>query len=234
MNNKTTILLVDDEVKITSVLDAYLRKNGYITLVADNGKTAIELFANNEVSLIVLDLMLPDISGEEICKQLRSKSRVPIIMLTAKSEEIDLIDGLSIGADDYITKPFSPRAVIAKIEAVLRRANGDELISVPISFANGLLSIDFQNNIVKKQGNVINLTPTEYKLLKTMAKAPGRIFTREQLITFALGDDYDGFDRSIDTYIKSIRSKIEPDRKKPMFVLTVHGLGYKFSSDIMG
>ncbi|MDD3227590.1 MAG: response regulator transcription factor [Oscillospiraceae bacterium] len=231
MIQKPSILLVDDEMKITQVLAAYLQKGGYETEIAHDGRTALELFANKEFSLVVLDLMLPDICGEEICRNIRSKSRIPIIMLTAKSDELNLIQGLKLGADDYIIKPFSPRTVVAKIEAVLRRAKGDELVSVPITFGNGYLSIDFKNNLVKKEGDIVGLTPTEYKILKTMAKAPGRIFTRDQLIAFGLDDNFDGYDRSIDTYIKSIRSKIEPDRKSPIFILTVHGMGYKFASE---
>ena len=140
-----------------------------------------------------------------------------------------MVNGIKVGADDYISKPFSPRIVVAKIEAVLRRAQGDELVSVPVVYRNGYLSIDFQTNQVRVQGEEITLTPTEYKLLRTLAKAPGRIFTRDQLISFALGDDYAGYDRGIDTYIKTIRSKIEPDRKHPLFILTVHGIGYKFA-----
>lgn len=151
MIQKPSILLVDDEMKITQVLAAYLQKGGYETEIAHDGRTALELFANKEFSLVVLDLMLPDICGEEICRNIRSKSRIPIIMLTAKSDELNLIQGLKLGADDYIIKPFSPRTVVAKIEAVLRRAKGDELVSVPITFGNGYLSIDFKNNLVKKK-----------------------------------------------------------------------------------
>ena len=158
----------------------------------------------------------------------RAVSRVPIIMLTAKTEENDLIKGLRLGADDYIFKPFSPRTVVAKAEAVLRRVESDKLISVPVSYNKGRLVIDFQNGDVKAGGQDAGLTPTEYKILATMAKAPNRTFTREQLITYALDDNFDGYDRSIDTYIKSIRSKIEEDRKNPVFIVTVHGIGYRF------
>ncbi len=227
-----TILLVDDEVKITKVLQAYLEKGGYNTLIAHDGQCAWTLFQSQEISLVVLDLMLPDIKGEEICRRIRTQSRVPIIILTAKSEESDLLEGLKIGADDYLIKPFSPRTVVAKIEAVLRRTECDELVSKPVSFNDGYLVIDFQNSVVKKQGEVLNLTPTEVKLLGTLAKAPNRTFTRDQLIKFALDDNFDGYDRSIDTYIKSIRCKIEPDRKKPSFIVTVHGIGYKFASQV--
>lgn len=210
------------------VLQAYLEKAGYEVLCAYDGAATMELFRNNDISLILLDLMLPDIMGEEICRMVRAVSRVPIIMLTAKTEENDLIKGLRLGADDYIFKPFSPRTVVAKAEAVLRRVESDKLISVPVSYNQGSLVIDFQNGDVKAGGQDAGLTPTEYKILATMAKAPNRTFTREQLITYALDDNFDGYDRSIDTYIKSIRSKIEEDRKNPVFIVTVHGIGYRF------
>ena len=222
------ILLVDAEVKITQVLSAYLEKEGYQSIVAHDGKTALELLQLHPISLILLDLMLPDIPGEKLCEQIRAQYRIPIIMLTAKSQEQDILDGLEVGADDYLTKPFSPRVVVAKVGAVLRRAESDELLSVPVSYRDGYLVIDFNNKTVLKEGTPIHLTPTEYQILRTLAKAPKRIFTREQLILFALGDDYDGYNRSIDTYIKSLRSKIEPDRHDPAFIVTVHGVGYQF------
>ena len=228
MGKNRTILLVDDEEKIVEVLQAYLEKAGYEVLCAYDGAATMELFRNNDISLILLDLMLPDIMGEEICRMVRAVSRVPIIMLTAKTEENDLIKGLRLGADDCIFKPFSPRTVVAKAEAVLRRVESDKLISVPVSYNQGSLVIDFQNGDVKAGGQDAGLTPTEYKILATMAKAPNRTFTREQLITYALDDNFDGYDRSIDTYIKSIRSKIEEDRKNPVFIVTVHGIGYRF------
>ncbi|WP_312427366.1 response regulator transcription factor [Lacrimispora sp.] len=229
MKRNRTILIVDDEEKIVNVLRAYLEKEGYQVLSAYDGTTAMELFKSNDLTLILLDLMLPDIMGEQICQMIRMSSRVPIVMLTAKTEEADLIKGLQMGADDYIFKPFSPRTIVAKIEAILRRIESDELTSIPVSYNQGSLVIDFQNAEVKVFGRDAGLTPTEYKILTTMAKAPNWIFTREQLITYALGDDFDGYDRSIDTYIKSIRTKIEEDRKKPVFILTVHGMGYKFT-----
>lgn len=222
------ILLVDDEIKMTEALKAYLDKNGYETFTAHNGKDALELFKTQEVSLVVLDLMLPDIKGEDICRIIRSQARTPIIMLTAKSEEANLLEGFSLGADDYLIKPIGPRVIVAKIDAVLRRVECDSLMSSPISFNEGHLIVDFQSGIVKRQGEIINLTPTEYKLLRTMVNAPNRIFSRDQLIAYALGDDFDGFNRSIDTYIKSLRSKIEPDRRSPQYIITAHGLGYKF------
>lgn len=228
MENKKTILLVDDEVKITQVLTAYLEKAGYQTVCAHDGKEASRLLQSQSFSLIILDLMLPDISGESLCRTIRTHYRTPVIMLTAKSEEADILDGLQLGADDYITKPFSPKIVVAKVETILRRTESDFLVSAPISYGNGFLQIDYQNMLVRRQGEIIHLTPTEYQILFTMAKAPHRIFTRDQLISFALNDDFGGYDRSIDIFIKSIRSKIEPDRKKPIFIITVHGLGYQF------
>ena len=228
LKTQKQILLLDDEVKITQVLSAYLEKEGYQSIVAHDGKTALELLQLHPISLILLDLMLPDIPGEKLCEQIRAQYRIPIIMLTAKSQEQDILDGLEVGADDYLTKPFSPRVVVAKVGAVLRRAESDELLSVPVSYRDGYLVIDFNNKTVLKEGTPIHLTPTEYQILRTLAKAPKRIFTREQLILFALGDDYDGYNRSIDTYIKSLRSKIEPDRHDPAFIVTVHGVGYQF------
>lgn len=224
------ILIVDDEIKIVQVLQAYLNKSGYTTLAAHTGKTALELFRANSIELVILDLMLPDLSGEEVCKVIRLESTVPIIMLTAKSAEQDLVQGLGIGADDYIIKPFSPRTIVAKVEALLRRVKMEEMHTTH-KYENGDLIIDYDQALVTRQGKEIPLTPTEYKLLKTLTKAPGRIFSREQLISFALNDEFAGYDRTIDTYIKSLRTKIEIDRKNPRYILTVYGLGYKFTTE---
>ncbi len=228
MDTNKKILVVDDEVKIVKILKAYLEKSGYDVLVSFTGKEAIDIFEKNDVALVLLDLMLPDLMGENVCKAIRAKSRVPIIMITAKTDEKSLIKGLNIGADDYITKPFSPKEVIARIDAVLRRVKSDNLVNIPVSFCDGYLTIDFINSNVKIKGKEISLTATEAKILNTMAKAPNRVFSREELIAYALNYEFEGYDRSIDTYIKSIRLKIEPDRKKPKFIVTVHGAGYKF------
>lgn len=226
-----TVLIVDDEIKITQVLEAYFRKSGFQTLSAYNGKTALSYFLNHKITLVILDLMLPDISGEEICRQIRAFSQVPIIMLTAKAEEFNLIHGLEIGADDYITKPFSPRTVVAKAEALLRRTAGGSFSEKPIVFGDGFLVVDSSGSEVRVGGVPVKLTPTEFRLLHTMAQSPGRVFSREQLIQIAFGENYDGFDRSVDTHIKTLRAKIEPDRKHPIFIVTVHGFGYKFLFD---
>ncbi len=220
------ILIADDETNITDILKAYLLKAGYNVTVANDGKQALLKFRENEVDLIVLDLMMPYYSGEEVCNIIRKESRVPIIMLTAKVGEDNLIKGINIGADDYIEKPFSPREVLAKIKAVLRRSKNDLLVNKPIAYGN--LLFDFDKEILYKDSKAIELTPTESKIIFTMAKSPSRIYSRDDLIHYALNNEFEGFDRSIDTYIKSLRKKIELDRKKPRYIITKHGLGYSF------
>ncbi|MGI6279654.1 MAG: response regulator [Acutalibacteraceae bacterium] len=231
MNNQAKrILVVDDEQKILEVVKAYLESRGYTVFTAQNADEAFKIFDREIISLILLDLMLPGISGEEICKTIRKKSRVPIIMLTAKVKEDDMLEGLSIGADDYITKPFSLKALNARIEAVLRRANDAPLFS-KCTFNGGELEIDFEGHLVKKNGNDVKLTPNEFKILTALVKYPSKVFTREELIAIALGDDFEGYDRAIDSHIKNIRQKIETDPKNPVYLLTVHGIGYKFGGE---
>lgn len=223
------ILVVDDEPKIVEVVKSYLENSGYQVYEAYTGKQANELFEIINPSLIILDLMLPDTTGEEICRTLRKKSKVPIIMLTAKIEEENILNGLGTGADDYVTKPFSPRQLVARVEALLRRAEDDfdSLFNIK-TFNNDDLNIDLINYEVKKRGEVVHLTPNEFKILSTIAKYPKKVFTREELITLVLGDDFEGFDRTIDTHIKNIRQKIETEPKNPQYILTVHGVGYRF------
>lgn len=229
--SKKKILVVDDEVKIVEVLTAYLENNDYAVSVAYNGRDAWALFNQTSPALVLLDLMLPDLTGEELCKMIRRKSRTPIIMLTAKIDEENVLNGLELGADDYITKPFSPREVMARISAVLRRAESAELTEKAISYHNDYLIIDFKTHTVKVKGQMVSLTPTEFKLLATLAKSPDWAFSRDQLIEFALDSDFQGYDRTIDTYIKNIRQKIEADPKKPLFVRTIHGVGYRFGGE---
>ena len=229
MMQKKTILVVDDEIKITEVIKSYLEAAGYTVLSAHNGTGALRLFEKYSPALIVLDLMLPDISGEDICRNIRRKSNVPIIMLTAKVDDADVISGLGIGADDYLTKPFSPKQLVARVEAVLRRTSAEPAaLMSAFSFSDGTLVIDGLRHEVRKNGQMISLTPNEYNLLLTMAKYPSKAFTREELIRLALGDDYDGFDRVIDTHIKNIRQKIGDDSRTPHYILTLHGTGYRF------
>jgi DNA-binding response OmpR family regulator len=226
------ILVVDDEQKIVEVVKSYLEHSGYTVYPAYDGKQALSLFSEVRPSLIVLDLMLPDVSGEDICKTIRKESRVPIIMLTAKAEEENILKGLDIGADDYITKPFSPKLLVARVNAVLRRVADDPVtLSSVISFYNGDLVIDNSKHEIKKQGMSVNLTPKEYRILLTLIKYPQKTFTRDELINMALGDDFEGFDRTVDTHIKNLRQKIETDPKLPQYLLTVHGIGYKFGGE---
>lgn len=227
-----SILVVDDEIKIAEVVKSYLEKNDYEVYTASNGETALSVFEKNQPSLIILDLMLPDISGEEICRRLRKKSRVPIIMLTAKIEEEFVLNGLDIGADEYVTKPFSPRQLVARVKAILRRAEEDAIpLARIMSFFNDDLVIDFQSYEVKKNGNLVNLTPNEFKILGILLKYPQKVFTREELIRYVMGEDFDGYNRIIDTHIKNLRQKIETDSRNPMYILTVHGIGYKFGGE---
>lgn len=225
------ILLVDDEEKIIQVMKAYLEKEEYIVLIAENGKQALKIWQEENPSLIVLDLMLPDISGEEVCLAIREKSSVPILMLTAKAKEDDILAGFCLGTDDYLTKPFSPRELVARIKALLRRSARDNL-SKSVSFNAGDLEIDFESCEVRKKGALIALTANELKILLTMAKNHGKLYSRSELIYAALGYDYEGYDRTIDTHIKNIRQKIEDDTKSPVYLLTIYGLGYKFGGTI--
>lgn len=231
-NSSKKILVVDDEVKIVEVVKSYLENSGYSVYEAYNGKDALERFEKVSPALVILDLMLPDITGEEICRAIRKKSGVPIIMLTAKTEEEHILEGLTLGADDYITKPFSPRQLVARVEAVLRRSGGTlGPHSNVLSFGNNELTIDTVKFEVKKEGAVVNLTPNEYKILMTMAKYPDKTFTREELVFLVLGEDYDGYDRTIDTHIKNLRQKMENDPKDPKYILTIYGVGYRFGGE---
>lgn len=231
-NSATRILVVDDEIKILEVIKSYLENDGYKVYMATKGEEALALFEQVHPSLIILDLMLPDISGEEICRRLRKKSRVPIIMLTAKMEEQDMINGLYIGADDYVIKPFSPRQLVARVEALLRRTfDAAAPLASIMTFFNDDLVIDFHSYEVRKSGAVVNLTPNEFKLLTTLLKYPQKVFTRDELIRMVIGEDFEGYDRIIDTHIKNLRQKIETDSRNPRYILTVHGVGYKFGGE---
>lgn len=233
MELRKKILVVDDEIKIVEIVQAYLEKNGYSVVTAFNGKDALKIFEKEHPSLVVLDLMLPDLSGEEVCKTLRKQSRVPIIMLTAKVSESEVINGLNIGADGYILKPFSPNELVARVIALLRRTEKDiHPLSNIFSFNNDDLIIDVLKHEVKKRGEIVNLTPTEYKILLTLIKYSSKLFTREEIITIVLNEYYNGYDRTIDTHIKNLRQKVETDPKNPQYIVTVHGVGYRFGGGI--
>lgn len=225
------ILVVEDEEKIMSVVKSFLETKGFFVIPAQDGKKALELFEKENISMVLLDLMLPLLSGEEVCKAIRKKSRVPIIMLTAKSDEADMLQGLGIGADDYITKPFSLKALYARIEAVMRRSSDDMPLFIKNSYNNGDLTVDFESHSITKQSEEVKLTPNEYKILATLIKYPNKVFTRDELIASAFGDEFEGYDRTIDSHIKNLRQKIESDPKNPVYVKTIHGVGYKFGGE---
>ena len=228
-NKKKNILVVDDEENIVDVVSAYLKREGYNIFAAYNGKQALEVFNKERIDFVILDLMMPELSGEDVCKEIRLKSSVPILMLTAKSKEADRIHGLDIGADDYLVKPFSPKELVARLRAIFRRTgqkNSNEEILV---FSDGDLTINLGKMKVKKQDKIIELTATEYKILSLMAQNVDRIFSREDLVVKILGYDYEGYDRTIDTHIKNIRYKI--DDKNNKYIRTVYGMGYKFIGD---
>jgi DNA-binding response OmpR family regulator len=229
MAGNKNILVVDDEPKITEVVTSFLRSGGYTVFTADNGRQALDVFDKNNIALVLLDLMLPDVSGEDVCRAIRKISRVPVIMLTAKAGESDLLTGLGLGADDYMTKPFSLKELHARIEAVMRRTGGDLIpLAVKNSWNNGDLYVDFEKNIIRKKRKTVSLTPNELKILSALVKYPGKVFTRAELIETALGIDFDGYDRTVDTHIKNLRQKIEDSPRSPVYILTIHGLGYKF------
>lgn len=229
MNEKPTILIIDDETKIIEIVKTFLESKGFSVLTAENGEDGYDLFKRNIIALILLDLMLPGISGEELCTKIRQVSRVPIIMLTAKIAEADLVNGFDYGADDYITKPFGLKELYVRIEAVLRRSTSDLTpLFQKIRFGDDDLVIDFENRNVMKKGMPVALTPNEYKLFISLLKFPNKTFTRDELIQTALGKDFEGFDRAVDSHIKNIRQKIEKDPKNPIYIVTVHGIGYKF------
>ena len=217
------ILLVDDEIKITEVIKAYLDKEGYNTFIAHDGQKALELFTQEEFDLVILDRMLPDISGEEICKRIRETSLVHIIMLTAKTEDDDKIDGFNLGCDDYVCKPFNVKELVLRIKAVFRKIEKEEIIKVRDEIEVNTLSHE-----VKIRGTEVSLTNTEYKILLLLVNNQKKIFTREELLELVTEDHYEKFDRIIDVHIKNLRQKIEEDTKKPKIIQTVYGVGYKF------
>ncbi len=230
MSDNNKIVVIDDEPSVREVVQAYLEKDGFRVHVADNGSDGLALAERIQPALIVLDLMLPDISGEEICSEIRSRSDVPILMLTAKASEEERVAGLVSGADDYLVKPFSPRELVARVRAVLRRTQGVETPLVEtLKFDGGRLEIDTVQHVVRRDGASIDLTPHEFKLLLTLARYPGRVYSRFELINRVQGDDYEGDERTIDVHVKNLRKKIEADPARPRYVETVTGMGYRLA-----
>ncbi|AFH60076.1 response regulator [Paenibacillus caseinilyticus] len=224
-----TILVVDDEDKIRDVVVSYLQKEGFRTLEAGAGREALGILQREQVDLIVLDLMLPDMDGEQVCQAVRAVNSVPILMLTAKVSENSRIRGLSLGADDYVVKPFDPREVVARVRTILRRSDDTQLLADRLVFGGGELVIDSLKRLVLRQGEPVNLTPNEYKLLLSLAKYPQRHFTREELIQKVLGYEFEGDMRTIDQHVKNLRQKLEEDPRNPRYIVTVYGAGYRFT-----
>lgn len=222
------ILIVDDDKKTVDLIRMYLEKDGYRVLAAQDGQQALLTARHKRPDLIILDLMLPTVDGLDVCRILRSESRVPIIMLTAKSTEHDKLVGLDLGADDYMTKPFSPRELLARVRAVLRRLSESGASEVDeVRF--GDLLVNFVRHEVRLQGNFVHLTPKEFKVLEILIKEPGRVFSRLELLEQAFGFDYDGLERTVDVHVMNLRRKIEPSLEEPIYVQTVYGIGYKFA-----
>jgi len=228
MNRK--ILVVDDDHKTADLIKLYLEKDGYQVLTAHDGRQALELARQRRPDLIVLDLMLPKIDGLDICRIVRAESQTPIIMLTAKTTEDDKLLGLDLGADDYITKPFSPREVVARVRVVLRRA-GEDREREPRQMRVRDLVVDFVSHEARVRGEPLRLTPKEFKLLEMLVKQPGRAWSRLELLEHVFGFDYEGLERTVDVHIMNLRKKIERDPAQPEYIQTVYGVGYKCAED---
>ncbi|MBE6022060.1 MAG: response regulator transcription factor [Cellulosilyticum sp.] len=224
------ILVIEDEERVADIMTKYLEKEGYKVFTCYNGKMGLDCFYNNKIDIVLLDLMLPDIQGEEICKEMRQISNVYIFMITAKGTLDHKIEGFDIGADEYLVKPVSPREIVARVKALESRKQREDNKDVLI-FDKGRFKIYLEERMVQINNNEISLTPNEFDLLYQLALTPGRVFTRDQLIEAVMGIDFDGFDRTIDVHIKNLRKKIEEDTKNPRYIKTVTGVGYKFEGD---
>lgn len=223
------ILIIEDEIELVRVLRSYLEESNFKVFSSGKGDLGLALWAQEQPDLVILDLNLPGIDGLDVAREIRREGDTPIIMVTARVEETDRLIGLELGADDYITKPFSPREVVARVKAVLRRAGAPPVKNRIIK--NGALEIDLDAHRVTQAGDEIDLTPSEFTLLETMASSPGRVFSRLQLLEATQGDAYEGYERTIDAHIKNLRAKIEPDTKNPTYIETVFGIGYRFSKE---
>jgi len=219
------ILVVDDEKRIVEILQAYLERDGYQVIAAYDGRSALELARSNSPDLIILDLMLPEVSGWDVCRELRRESDVPIIMLTARDDTTDKIVGLELGADDYVTKPFDPKEIISRARAVLRRSDVKTVSKSTIKV--GEIMIDTNKRLVRRGDRNIELTPIEFDLLRVMAENPGRVYSRMQLLDKVQGDAYEGYERTVDSHIKNLRKKLELNPEHPVYIITIYGVGYK-------
>jgi DNA-binding response OmpR family regulator len=222
------VLVVEDDIKTADILKIYLEKDGYDVVTVHDGREGLNAARNSPPDLIVLDLLLPGLSGLEVCRTLRSESDIPIIMLTALSTEQNKLAGLDLGADDYVTKPFSPRELVARVRAVLRRTVSESARPDSPTLNYGDMSVNLEQCTVHLKGQEIRMTPTEFRILSVLVREPGRVFNRTQLVEKALGYDYDGMDRTVDVHILNLRRKIEQDPNRPEYIRTVYGMGYKF------
>jgi len=228
---KRTILLVEDEPKAVKVIRAYLEQSGFEVHSSFDGLQALSLFRQTQPDLVVLDLNLPGIDGLEVCRNLRQISNVPIIMLTARAEETDRLIGLELGADDYIVKPFSPRELVARVKAVLRRVEGASLQPQPRRLAAGAVEMDESRRQAWLRGQPLDLTTMEFDLLIALISQPGRVFSRSQLLDMVQGEAFEGYERTIDVHIKNLRKKLDDDSRDPRYILTIRGIGYKFAEE---
>ncbi len=224
-----TVLVVDDEPRIVQLARDYLEHAGFGVLTAADGRAALVTARTRRPDLVVLDLGLPELDGLDVARTLRRESDLPIIILTARDDELDRVVGLELGADDYVTKPFSPRELVARVRAVLRRM--DRPAGTPDVIRVGDVVLDVPRMRVEAAGRVVELTPTEFALLATLARQPGRIFTRAQLLDALHGVAFESFERAIDTHVKNLRRKLEPDPRQPRYILTVYGVGYRFADE---
>lgn len=226
----TKILIIEDEVELVKVLRSYLEQSGYQVIEAQRGDKGLTLWQQHQPDLVILDLNLPRMDGLDVARHIRQKGNTPILMLTARVEEIDQIVGLEVGADDYVTKPFSPKVVVARVRALLRRASPARTTEPLIRIAD--LEIDVNAHTVRRGDEEIDLTPTEFNLLVAMARQPGRVFSRLQLLETVQGVAYEGYERTIDAHIKNLRAKLEKEPKHPQYIETVFGVGYRFTRTI--
>ncbi|HWR07581.1 response regulator transcription factor [Sporomusa sp.] len=223
--SQRSVLIVDDDVKLVELLQLYFQKDGFVVFTAKDGLAALKITREKGPDILVLDLMLPGMDGWDICRMLRRDSEVPILMLTARDEESDRLVGLEIGADDYVTKPFSPKEVVARVKAILRRTKGTT--TKPVPFRMGDVIIDLEQYQVTKGGQPVELTPTEFKILELLAANPGRVFSRLLIVEQTQGYSFEGYERTVDAHVKNLRRKLEDNPKEPAYIQTVYGVGYR-------
>ncbi len=224
------ILIAEDDPKIANVVRVYLENEGYRVALAEKGREVLALAEKEPPLLVILDLMLPDMSGEEVCQELKEIGDIPVIMLTSKGSEEERLAGFALGADDYVVKPFSPRELLFRVKAVLKRARKEELEGTSLlSFNGGELTLDGRSYQAMRKGEVVSLTPTEFNVLFTLASSPQKVFTREELVKKVLGYQFEGYERSIDAHVKNVRHKLCDDPRHPTYIQTIYGVGYRFS-----